>query len=81
MISVEQIRAARAWTGLEQADVAAEAGVEVKTIHRIEAGFRNSTDRTLRRIRAAFERRGIEFLFDGDIPIGLRMRTSTTVER
>jgi DNA-binding XRE family transcriptional regulator len=72
MISVEQIRAARSWLGISQQELADAAGVEVKTIHRIETGFRGATDRTLERIRRAFEATGIEFVFEGSKPVGLR---------
>jgi transcriptional regulator with XRE-family HTH domain len=74
MISVEQIRAARAWLDISQQELADVANVEVRTIHRIESGFQGATERTLAKIRSAFEGRGLEFLFDGSKPSGIRVR-------
>lgn len=74
MISVEQIRAARAWLNISQQELADASNVEVRTIYRIESGFRGATDRTLEKIRNAFEKRGLEFLFEGPKPVGLRVR-------
>jgi transcriptional regulator with XRE-family HTH domain len=74
MISVEQIRAARAWLGISQQELADASNVEVRTVHRIESGFQGATDRTLDKIRTAFEVRGVEFIFDGSKPSGIRMR-------
>jgi transcriptional regulator with XRE-family HTH domain len=74
MISVEQIRAARAWLDISQQELADVANVEVRTIHRIESGFQGATERTLAKIRSAFEARGLEFLFDGSKPSGIRVR-------
>lgn len=74
MISVEQIRSARAWLGISQQELADAANVEVRTIHRIESGFQGATDRTLKKIRTAFEARGVDFLFDGNKPSGIQVR-------
>ncbi|WP_036003703.1 helix-turn-helix domain-containing protein [Bradyrhizobium yuanmingense] len=74
MISVEQVRAARAWLGISQQALADAADIEVRTIHRIERGFQGATERTLRRIRSAFEAKGIVFLFDGGKPVGISIR-------
>jgi len=74
MISVEQVRAARAWLGISQQELADAAGIEVRTIHRIEHGFRGATERTLRRIKTAFEAKGIVFQFDGGKPVGISIR-------
>lgn len=74
MISVEQIRAARAWLNISQQALADASNVEVRTIYRIESGFRGATDRTLEKIRNAFEKRGLEFIFEGPKPVGLRVR-------
>ncbi|MBR0994530.1 helix-turn-helix transcriptional regulator [Bradyrhizobium japonicum] len=74
MISVEQIRAARAWLNISQQELADASNVEVRTIYRIESGFRGATERTLEKIRKAFELRGLEFIFEGPNPVGLRLR-------
>lgn len=76
MISVEQIRAARAWLNISQQELADASNVEVRTIYRIESGFRGATERTLDKIREAFETRGLEFIFEGAKPVGLRVRRS-----
>lgn len=74
MISVEQIRAARAWLNISQQELADASNVEVRTIYRIESGFRGATERTLEKIRQAFEVRGLEFIFEGAKPVGLQVR-------
>jgi transcriptional regulator with XRE-family HTH domain len=75
MISIEQIRAARSWLGISQQELAEAAELEVKTIQRIENGFEGATERTLRKLRKAFEARGIDFLFEGSRAVGIRSRS------
>jgi transcriptional regulator with XRE-family HTH domain len=74
VISVEQIRAARGWLGLSQEQMADLAALSVRTLMRIENGQSTGTERTLRKLRAAFERAGVEFLFEGERPIGIQKR-------
>ena len=75
MISIEQIRAARSWLGISQEELAEAAELEVKTIQRIENGFQGATERTLRKLRRAFEAKGIDFVFEGSRPVGIRTRS------
>ena len=59
-----QIRAARALIGWEQANLAQEAGIGISTVRRLE-GIRGRISAhvdTVERIRAAFERAGVEFI-------------------
>ncbi|MGF6227972.1 DNA-binding XRE family transcriptional regulator [Inquilinus ginsengisoli] len=70
-----QIRAARGFLGLSQAELARAAGVSVPTIKRSES----DSDQALKvsgemraRIRAALEQAGIEFT-NGDVP-GVRLK-------
>jgi CheY-like chemotaxis protein/DNA-binding XRE family transcriptional regulator len=62
MISVEQIRAARAMLNLGQKELALKAGISVATLNNIERqAHRNPKFSTLRAIQMALESDGIEF--------------------
>jgi DNA-binding XRE family transcriptional regulator len=74
MVSREQLRAARAWLDLSQDDVAKLATVASKTIKNFERGKSVPYERTLRDIQKALEDKGIEFLFDGPVGVGIRVR-------
>lgn len=66
----EQLRAARAMLRWEQAKIAAEAGVSVETVKRLEKMDGPLLDvraATLAAIQKAFEAEGVEFV-DGDAP-------------
>jgi len=73
-ISAAQLRAARAWLELSQDDLAARANVGRRAIADFERGARLPYDRTLDQIRAAVEELGVEFLFEGDVAIGVRKK-------
>ena len=75
-ISAEQMRAARAWLNMSQAELGQLADVERKSILEFESGRRELLPRTLEPLARALEERGIEFLYSGDIPVGLRMTVS-----
>lgn len=64
MITSDQIRAARALIRLDQADLAAAAGVSVETIKRIERaeGSANAQLATLANIQRALELKGVVFI-------------------
>ncbi|MFG1463410.1 helix-turn-helix transcriptional regulator [Xanthobacter sp. DSM 24535] len=64
MITSDQIRAARALVRLDQAELAAAAGVSVETIKRIERsdGSANAQHATLQSIQRALELKGALFL-------------------
>lgn len=76
MVNREQMRAARAWLGMTQQDLADAAMVDKKTIARFESGVSVPRDRTLRDLRIALEERGVEFLFEGAVGVGIRRRRS-----
>ena len=75
MVNREQIRAARAWLGITQQELADAAMVDKKTIARFELGVSVPHDRTLRDLRIALEERGVEFLFEGAVGVGIRRRS------
>ncbi|HEY8192175.1 MAG TPA: helix-turn-helix transcriptional regulator [Alphaproteobacteria bacterium] len=62
MVTIEQIRAARALLGWSQGDLADRAGLSQTGIARIESGSHRPTMATLDKIAAAFEKAHIEFL-------------------
>lgn len=62
MLSVEQIRAARALLDWSQTDLADHAGLSQTGIARIENGTNQPNTKTLRKIEMAFEIGGVEFL-------------------
>jgi predicted transcriptional regulator len=76
MISAAQIRAARALLGITAEDLARAAGVGSATIKRFEteAGVPASRSGTLKRLKAALESAGIEFMRDPIASAGLRLR-------
>ena len=59
-----QIRAARALIGWEQTNLAREAGIGISTVRRLEGiqGRISAHVDTVEKIRAAFERAGVEFI-------------------
>jgi len=64
-MSPEQCRAARAFLGWSQRELAIKADVSNSTIHDFEAGRRTPIANNLRAIRQALESGGIEFLPQG----------------
>ena len=74
LVNIFQIRAARAWIGLSQAELAREAGVAKRTVIRLENSEEPRSDRIIEKLRSALERRGIEFIFEGPQGVGLRYR-------
>ncbi|MBS0248399.1 MAG: helix-turn-helix transcriptional regulator [Proteobacteria bacterium] len=74
MINERQCRAARAWLGLSQEELAEISKVSARTIAHFEAGNRVPHDRTLRDLQVALEEMGIEFLFEGNKGVGVRLR-------
>lgn len=65
MISIEQIRAARALKGWSQKELGERAGLSQTAITNIEVGKFRPTSQTAEAIRTAFERDGIEFIQGG----------------
>ncbi len=69
MISIEQIRAARALLDLNQEELAKAAGVSMRTINTLERAVVAPRTETLRALQAVFEARGIEFLPDHGVKL------------
>jgi len=74
MVNVFQIRAARAWIGLSQEELADEAGIARRTLIRLENSEEPGTERTMEKLRLALEKRGVEFLFEGSQGVGVMYR-------
>ena len=72
-MSPEQCRAARAWLGWTQPELAEKAGVGVATLKDFERGSRIPMANNLKAMRAAIEAAGMTLLFDGDRSIGLTL--------
>lgn len=66
----EQVRMARAATGLGVRDLGEAAGVSFTTISRFETGKSGLHHATAEAIRKALESRGIQFLEDGQVAAG-----------
>jgi ribosome-binding protein aMBF1 (putative translation factor) len=73
MINKEQLRAARAWLGLSQEDLASAAKVAKKTIADFERGATIPHERTLRDIEQTLVSLGVEFQFEGSTGVGVRV--------
>lgn len=71
-ISPAQVRAARAWLGWSQAELARASLVGRKTIAEFEAQTSFPYERTLRDLRVALENAGVSFLFENGMPVGIR---------
>lgn len=75
MVDFFQLRAARALTGLSQAEVAEAAGVSVPTLKRAEAGGAiKVADDTMAEIAKALEKAGVEFIPENGGGAGVRMK-------
>ncbi|WP_321337173.1 helix-turn-helix transcriptional regulator [Breoghania sp.] len=74
MLNSKQCRAARAWLGWSQDQLADASCVSKRAIAGFELGRTVPQDRTLRDLRNAFEAAGIEFLSEGAFGVGIRQR-------
>jgi CheY-like chemotaxis protein/DNA-binding Xre family transcriptional regulator len=73
MITLEQIRAARAMIGLKQHELAEKAGLSTGTLNNIERGVQKDPKlSTLRAIQQALEAEGIAFTTQENGSIGIR---------
>lgn len=72
MINAKQCRAARAWLGWSQDDLAEKAECARRTIAAFEQEKSVPFDRTLRDIQRTLEDAGITFLMEGLRGIGLQ---------
>lgn len=72
-----QIKAARALAGLEQAEIASRAAVSINTIRNMEAAgaatVRVRLD-TLHKVKAALESAGVEFIPENGGGAGVRLK-------
>ncbi|WP_048757802.1 helix-turn-helix domain-containing protein [Afipia felis] len=64
-ITPAQLRAARAWCGWSQDELALKSGVSKHSIARYEQGRSIAYDDTLAKLKSALEVAGIRFHFDG----------------
>jgi transcriptional regulator with XRE-family HTH domain len=60
-----QLRAARAWLGWSQDELALKSGVSKHSIARYEQGRSIAYDNTLAKLKSTLEAAGINFHFDG----------------
>lgn len=67
MITIAQIRAARALLGWSQSDLAEYAGLSQTGIARIENGTNKPNSRTIDKIKAAFDHADIEFIEESGV--------------
>src|ERR1700722_5530116 len=70
MISIEQIRAARALLDLNQNELAKLAGVSMRTLNTLERSVIAPRMETMRLLQAVLESRGVQFLPD----LGVKLR-------
>jgi transcriptional regulator with XRE-family HTH domain len=73
MVNGMQIAAARGWLGLSQATLAKKTKVGLRTIKHFEAGERMPYERTIDALVAYLQKRGVEFLMQGDIGVGIKV--------
>ena len=75
MVDFFQLRAARALTGLSQAEVAESAGISIPTLKRAEAGGPiKVAPETIDVIAKALEKAGVEFIAENGGGAGVRMK-------
>ena len=76
MLTIRQVKAARALLGWSQADLARHSSVSEPTIARIESadGELGGREDTERKIRLAIEKAGIEFIMENGGGAGVRLR-------
>lgn len=75
MLAPEQSRAARAWLGWGQDELAKRAKVGLSTIRDFERGARVPISNNRDAVQRALEAAGIQFLFEDDQPIGISVRS------
>ena len=76
MLTIRQVKAARALLGWSQADLARHSSVSEPTIARLESadGELGGREDTERKIRLAIEKAGIEFIMENGGGAGVRLR-------
>lgn len=73
MLTPAQSRAARAWLEWSQDDLAARANVSLSTVRDFEKGRRVPIANNLDALRRVFCAAGVQFMFDGDRPLGIEV--------
>jgi predicted transcriptional regulator len=75
LVTTRQIKAARALLAWSQSDLADRSGISEPTVARLEAvdGELGGRDDTTRKIRAAIETAGIEFISENGGGVGVRL--------
>ena len=82
LITIEQIRAARALLGWSQTELASRAGLSLPTVKRLEAGFGpRVSDEARAKLQRALETAGIDFIEDNGGGAGVRFRKSRHLKR
>lgn len=71
MIAPEQCRAARAWLGWPQPELAKRAKVGLSTLRDFETGARTPIPNNRQAIQKALEAAGVRFLFEGEEATGI----------
>jgi transcriptional regulator with XRE-family HTH domain len=76
LITVRQVKAARALLGWSQADLAQRSGISEPTIARLESGDGElgGRENTSEKIRKAIENGGVEFIDENGGGAGVRLR-------
>lgn len=80
MITLEQIKGARAMLGVSQKQLAKKAGIAIATLNNIERGVQTDPKiSTIRAIQEALERDGIAFMNEPSGVMGLTFRPKATL--
>lgn len=76
MVSIRQVKAARALLGWSQGELAAASGVSHPTVKRLEAadGMIGGREETGAKLQAALEAAGVEFIPENGGGAGVRLR-------
>jgi predicted transcriptional regulator len=76
LITIRQVKAARALLGWSQSDLADHSGVSEPTIARLESadGDLGGREETAAKIKAAIEKGGVEFIDENGGGPGVRLR-------
>ena len=82
MITIEQLRAARAWLGMNQKELAAAAGISTGTLNNIERGIQTDSKlSTLRALEQALQVQGISLTQNDNGDYGLLFRGKRKTHR
>jgi transcriptional regulator with XRE-family HTH domain len=82
LVSIEQLRAARALLGWSQTELALRAGLSLPTVKRVERDFGPLVSEEARtKLQKAIEAAGIEFLEENGGGAGVRFRKSSHSKR